>query len=479
MWVLSKDASRHNFVMYKFIVGMNISSSILTVLRYAGLPAIFAIGPVLTAQAVSTPQPDETPHIKTATLADTAGYEKFRFGGYGEILAEFKDYGINRFDGTSAGNAKIHRNTISIPRFVLAFDYKFNRQWILGAEIEFEAGGVGSAIELENSENGEYETEIEKGGEVALEQFHITRLIHPAFNVRVGHMIVPIGITNAHHEPINFFGTRRPEAETRLLPSTWHETGIEVFGSFGSGHASFDYQLMVVAGLNANGFDRDEWIIGGKEGVFETDNFTSPGYVGRLDYTGVAGLRIGWSGYYCRDAGSNSDKPHTYASIGRIPVAITTVDAQWRNSLVTARANLTYGYVGNSAALGDINRRLSNKSPYSRLVPIAKNAMSYGAEAGLNLRHIIGRSFPTIYPFARYEYYNPQYRGQGKQSMDRRLETSQWQFGLNWFALPNLVVKADWTGRQIGTAKVFGKGRYNSENEFSIGVAYVGWFLRK
>ena len=24
--------------------------------------------------------------------------------------------------------------------------------------------------------------EVEKGGEVALEQFHITRLIHPAFN---------------------------------------------------------------------------------------------------------------------------------------------------------------------------------------------------------------------------------------------------------------------------------------------------------
>lgn len=39
---------------------------------------------------------------------------------------------------------------------------------------------------------------------MALEQFHITRLIHPAFNVRAGHIIVPVGLTNAHHEPVNF-----------------------------------------------------------------------------------------------------------------------------------------------------------------------------------------------------------------------------------------------------------------------------------
>lgn len=63
--------------------------------------------------------------------------------------------------------------------------------------------------------------------------------------------------------------------------------------------------------------------------------------------------------------------------------------------------------------------------------------------------------------------------------MDKRLETSQWRVGLNWFALPNLVVKADYANRQIGTSKVFGTGKYNSENEFSIGIAYVGWFLSK
>ncbi len=440
----------------------------------------FAIALALSAGSPAEAGTTTTVSEKSAAAAaDTSGYHRFRFGGYGEMVASFKDYGINRFAGTSSGNTRTHRNTISIPRFVLAFDYKFNSKWILGAEIEFESGGTGSAVELENSENGEYETEIEKGGEVALEQFHITRLIVPQFNIRAGHMIVPIGLTNAHHEPINFFGTVRPQSETSLLPSTWHETGIQFFGSFGRKATRFDYQLMVVAGLNANGFNRDEWISGGKQGFFEHDNFTSPAYVARIDYSGVPGLRTGVSFYYCRDAGSNSDKEHTYSSIGRIPVAIGTWDAQYKNRFITARANLTYGYIGNAAALSDANRLLSNKSPYSRLIPIAKNALSYGAEAGVNLRSLIKGRFPTIYPYARYEYYNPQYRGQGRATMDRRLEVSQWQIGANWFALPNLVVKADYTTRQVGTAKVFGKGLYNSENEFSIGVAYIGWFIRK
>lgn len=437
----------------------------------------FIVSTVLTLSACLSVNAENNP--LPATAADTAGFNKFRLGGYGEMVASFKDYGINRFSGTTTGNTKTHRNTISIPRFVLALDYKFTPKWILGAEIEFESGGTGTAVELENSENGEYETEMEKGGEVALEQFHITRLIIPQFNVRAGHMIVPVGLTNAHHEPINFFGTIRPQSETTLLPSTWHETGIEFFGSFGRRYSRFDYQLMIVAGLNANGFNRDEWIAGGKQGFFEDDNFTSPGYVGRLDYSGVPGLRTGVSFYYCRDAGSNSDKEHTYAAVGRIPVAIGTWDAQYKNRYVTARANVTYGYVGNSSALSEVNRMLPNKSPYSRLIPVAKNSLAYGAEVGFSLKSLIGAGCPVLYPFARYEYYNPQYRGQGRMTMDKRLEVSQWQAGLNWFALPNLVVKADYTTRAVGTSKLFGKGPYNSENEFSVGIAYIGWFVRK
>ena len=82
-------------------------------------------------------------------------YQKFRVGGYGEVLASFMGYGTSRFNGTANGNTYENRNRISIPRFVVAGDYRFNKHWNLGAEIEFEAGGVGMETEIEASENGE------------------------------------------------------------------------------------------------------------------------------------------------------------------------------------------------------------------------------------------------------------------------------------------------------------------------------------
>lgn len=401
-------------------------------------------------------------------------YNRYRVGGYGEVVAQFKNYGINRFNGTSTGNSDVKRNTISIPRFVIAGDYKFNRHWALGVEIEFEAGGTGTAYEIENTENGEYETEVEKGGEVALEQFHLTYRLSNAFMVRVGHQIVPIGLTNAHHEPILFYGTVRPEGETSIIPSTWHETGLSIQGQLGRRWASFDYLAMVVAGLNANGFDRNTWVKSGKQGFFEVDNFTSPAYVARLNYRGIPGLRVGASYYYLYNAASNSDKPQTYAF--RVPVRIWSVDAQYSHRYFTARMNLMGGYVGNSSQLTAKNNRLSSKSPYSRLTPIAEKAVSYGGEVGLRLKNLIpANRMPDLIPFARYEYYNPQQKvvvdENNLKGADPRLKTSMWVAGINYKPLPGIVIKADYTKRRIGG------GDYRGENEFALGVAFTGWFL--
>lgn len=401
-------------------------------------------------------------------------FQQFRLGGYGEAVAAFKDYGINRFYGGADGNPRTRRNTISIPRFVLALDYKFSKKWILSAEIEFESGGTGQAVELENSENGEYETEIEKGGEVAIEQFHITRLITRAFNLRAGHMIVPVGLTNAHHEPMNFFGTVRPEGERTLLPCTWHETGLAALGTFGRRAATFDYQVMVVAGLNANGFDRNTWVASGKQGVFEEDNFTSPGYAARLDWVGVKGLRVGASYYYCHNTSANSDKPSFYGNMGRAPLSILSGDAQYTNRYVTARGSVLWGNLSKSDFISSRNAKHSNASPYSRVTPVAKNVVSCGGEVGVNLRNILGYvSMPELLPFVRYEYYNPQEKVVAPYVADPRLKTSMWTMGLNYRVGNGVILKADYTTRSIGG------GRFNSENELAVGIAFAGWFFKK
>lgn len=408
------------------------------------------------------------------------GWDKYRIGGYGEMVAAWKDYGTNRFYGSKEGNPKQNRSTISIPRFVVAGDYKFNKKWILGVEVEFESGGVGTAYELENTENGEYETEVERGGEVAIEQFHITRLIDRSFNVRAGHVILPVGMNNAHHEPLNFFGTVRPEGETSIIPNTWHETGLEFFGTVGKGKATFDYFALVTTGLNGNGFDRNNWAQGGKQGIFEEENFTNPAYTFRLDWRGIRGLRLGGSFYYCSDVGGNADKAQTYKNKGKMPVRIYSVDGQYMGKYVVARANFLWGNLTNSNVLTTNNGKLSNKSPYSRITPVAHKAVSYGGEVGFDLRNIIGcHNFPKILPFVRYEYYNPQEDVTAPHVADDRCQVSMWTAGVNWHPLPQLVVKADCTTRSIGTSCFMGKGKYNSENEFAIGVAWTGWFAQK
>lgn len=384
--------------------------------------------------------------VQQAEQADTADYTKFRFSGTDEMLARFMDYGPDRFNSTTAGNTKKHRADISIPGLSLEFNYKITPKWILTAEMTFDLEGA------------------------SLEHLNITRLFIPEFNVRAGYLTVPVGLTNAHDDPIDFFGPERPEAESALLPSTWLETGIEVFGSFGRRFTRFDYQLMAVAGLNAGEFTGNRWIAGGSGSIFKINNFASPGFVARLDYSGVPGFRTGVSFYYCHNAGSNADEDQDFSNIGRIPVAIGTWDAQYVNSFLSARANITYGYLGNSAALSD-----AAQNDFT----IAKNTIGYGAEIGLNLASVTKGKCPVIYPFARYEYFNPQYRGENHQTMDRRLEVSKWSVGLNWFIFDNLVIKGAYVNRQIGTSNPFAAGPYNSKNEFQIGIAYIGTFISR
>ena len=400
------------------------------------------------------------------------------------MLAAFKDYGMNRFYGNSKGNTKKNHNEISIPRFVLEGEYKITPKWILSAEVEFESGGTGITYEIESqsgSENGEYETEVEKGGEVALEQFHLTRLITRGINVRVGHMIVPMGLTNSHHEPLNFFTAARPEGATTILASTWHETGLSLFGRFGRGAATFDYEAMVTSGLNPNGFDCYNWVKKAKQGFLEVDNFSAPAYTARLNWTGIPGLRLGAAILYNPKAQKNADKLVTYSEYGDINVLLYSFDAQYAGRYITARANYLSGNITETVGITAANRRYSSKSPYSRMGPVAKRAVDWSAEVGLNLKALFPgvQGFPTIYPFVHYNYYNPQEECETGLVADNRCQVSLWSFGLNWKPLPNLVVKADYTTRQIGTAKMFGSSDYNSENELRIGVAYQLWFAKK
>ncbi len=413
---------------------------------------------------------EENNHLANDTIPaqnTTDEYKKFRFGGYGEFLFQQMNYGPDRYTDP-AGAPKDKRSYISLPRAIMAFDYKFRDDIILGSELEIEYGGAGSAMEIEYGPGGEareYETEIEKGGEVVLEQLHITKIfLNNKLNVRAGHMIVPVGLTNAHHEPIFYFGTTRPEGETALIPCTWHETGISIFGKL----KAFEYNLMVVNGLDPMGFSSDYWVGSGKQGVFETTTMTSPAFVARFDYSGVKGLRVGVSGYLGNTA-KNASKPQKMAAVNG-QVSILSADAQYKGHNVLARGNFLYGNLGDSKQISKINSTLSKNAPYSR-TSVAKGAMTYYAEAGYNVLSFFDLK-EKLYPFVHYEYYNTMEKVEQGVTADSRFKRNVFSFGVNYFPLPNLVVKADYGTRRISD------GDLNNENTFGISVGYVGWFFK-
>lgn len=112
-------------------------------------------------------------------------------GGYGEAVYSHNFYS-DKYIRYTAKDPSVYKGQshgrFDLPHVVLFLNYNFGHGWSMGSEIEFEHGGTESAIEIEEEEAGEYESEIERGGEVALEQFWIRNL-----SVRIQHQ------TGAHY----------------------------------------------------------------------------------------------------------------------------------------------------------------------------------------------------------------------------------------------------------------------------------------
>ena len=90
-------------------------------------------------------------------------------GGYGEAVytRNFYNNHFNRYKFPAQYKDGNRQGRIDLPHVVINLGYDFGKGWSIGSEIEFEHGGNEVAIELEDDEAGEYEHEIERGGEVA------------------------------------------------------------------------------------------------------------------------------------------------------------------------------------------------------------------------------------------------------------------------------------------------------------------------
>ena len=399
------------------------------------------------------------------------GSSRLSVGGYGEICYSRNYYSdhVSRYSQPEEHKTDPSHGKFDLPHAVVYLGYDFGKGWTFGTEIEFEHGGNGLAYEKEDEEGGEWEQEVEKGGEVELEQFWIQKSFGRAANLRFGHIVVPVGLNNAHHEPTNFFTVYRPEGENTIMPSTWHQTGASFFGRY----KDFRYEAQLLAGLNADGFTNTNWIKNGAKSPLEYDVANKYGVALRLDNYSIRGLRIGLSGYYSHSIGNSY--PRNAAGVDDTyegKVAVGAIDFTYRGHNWIVRGQADYGYLGDAEQLKYLYNRVNKKSPYHHSAFVSKNAYAWGLEAGYDVFSQIQslrQQDRKLYVFGRYEQYDP-YASATKGISYNYTEVKRMAVGVNYYPLPEVVVKAEFSKRFLNSA-------YNNEPAINIGVAYEGFFL--
>ena len=309
-------------------------------------------------------------------------------------------------------------------RFIPYFGYRFNDWIVMNAEIEFEHGGE----------------------EVAIEFLYLDFMLDKSFNVRLGNLLVPMGLTNLRHEPTLFNTVQRPEIEKLLIPSTWHENGILAYGELAQG--AFAYSVGAINALNVNtafatditSAKREQWLRKGRKGSAEKATF-SPAFVGRLDYKGINGLLIGASAYY-------GDASNTDPDLSGANLSIFDLHAQYEKGPFSAKALYTQANVSGAEKLGADT--------------IQKASGFY-----LNTAYDVADALHMEYKlpvFVQYERYNPieeTVSGAGELE-DISIVTA----GFNFYPTEQVVLKADYAIKDD-------PARADKERTASFGLGFI------
>ena len=405
---------------------------------------------------------------------DSESSQRLTVGGYGEAVFTRGFYSNNPYRYMYADRYKgaPGHSQVDLPHVVLNLGYDFGSGWTMGTEIEFEHGGVEASIEVEGDEAIEIEHEIERGGEVFLEQFWIQKSVSRALNIRTGMIILPVGLTNTRHEPDKFFTVYRPEGESTILPCTWHQIGVSVWGNVGD----FKYEVQLVPGLNSRLFNNSSWVAGGSASPYEYTVANTPAGVLRIDNYSVKNLRLGLSGYIGGTA--NDAYPRSVSSSGVASsvvngtLLIGTFDFEYKGQKIVARGNADYGYLGNAAAIGTANKNSDNStfSPYQHSL-VGKNAMAFGAEAGLDVFSYSDKMSlkgQKLFVFGRCEWYDSYVPSEGQNDY-RWSDRTKLAIGINWKPVSEIILKAEYSHRIL-------RSQYNNEPSISLGITYSGFF---
>ena len=373
--------------------------------------------------------PEETGLTSTWGLGPAASkvYQVARglsIGGYGEALYTNV---VSDADG-----AKDRADAL---RTVLYTGYKFSESIVFNSEIEFEHGST------------------EADGAVSVEFAALDFLWKDWANFRAGLVLLPVGWINEIHEPPSYFGTHRPEVERQIIPSTWREVGVGMFGIIAE---QVDYAVYVVNGMNAEGFDAGG-LRGGRQNGSEA-LAEHLAFVGRVDWTPLPELVVGTSVYH-GNSGQNQNftvspgggMASFMVNLPDTPTTIWEAHAQYANRGFFLRGLFTMAFVGDA---GELSRALAPVSEggigeLDSGEGIGSQMLGGYAEVAYDvLPWFCDEGEMALLPFFRAEYYDTQRDMPSGFSADNSKEIIILTAGMSFKPRPNVVLKADYRNRR-------------------------------
>ncbi len=315
-------------------------------------------------------------------------------GGYGE--AQYQKFEDSRDNGAPSGRT----DQADLLRAVVYFGYKWNDRLLFNSEVEFEHGGE----------------------EVGVEFAYLDYLWKPQANLRGGLLLVPMGFVNELHEPTVYHGAKRPDVERQILPSTWRENGLGLYGDVGP----ITYRTYLLNGFDASGFTASG-LRGGRQNGAEAkaERFA---WVGRADYTAVPGLLAGVSAYV-GEAGQGEG-----AAVG---TQIIEGHVEWKRNGFELRA------LGVQADLDDV-AKLNVELGLSGNRSVGERLVGGYLQAAYDLFTLFPQGEQALLPFARFESFDTQDRVPVGFAKSPANDLDVLTLGLSYKPIPQMVFKLDY-----------------------------------
>lgn len=351
-------------------------------------------------------------------------------GGYGEML--FENFSDTRDDGMPSNEP----DRLDFLRAVMYFGYKFNDRWLFNSEIEFEHSVAGDG----------------KGGEVAVEFAFIDFKATDHFGARGGLLLIPAGFINELHEPPIYLGSRRPDVERYIIPTTWRENGAGVYGDIGP----VTYRAYLVASLDALGFSPSAGIRGGRQEGAESlaEDFA---ITARVDYTPVPGLLLG-SSMFSGNVGQG--RP----GLENAAVTQWEAHAQWNWRGLHMRGLYAQNIVSDAAAIGAAIDAAMMPPPMTPTV-IGERQLGYYGEVAWDVLSPVQGTEQQLSPFVRYESFNTQEQVAAGQTADPMNDRILRTYGFVYKPIPHVAIKID--------AQNISNGAGTGINQVNLSLGYL------